>query len=470
MTTMHADLPSTASTATESHPGVFDLLSRNFADPEIVAVFSEQQTIKGWLRTEQALAQAQGEVGVITVDEANAVAAACDSVVIDRPALWSSAANVGYPILGLVRQVAASLPAGPNGRVHYGATTQDIMDTGLALQLVDAAGVLQRRLDRIGDGLAVLVDEHRGTVMPGRTHAQHAVPTTFGAHLAPLLAEVTRGRARLADAAATVGVVSLFGAGGTSAAAGPASHEVRARVAAKLGLRGTEVSWHPARDSIAAFGQVAAGLAASCARLARNVIDLSRTEIGEIREEAGAHRGASSTMPQKANPILAEGIIGLAATAGPLSAALFRAMEVPQERAAGEWQIEWFVLPNLVSLVAGALKATDELLAGLRVDAAAMRRNLDHDGGLIMAEAYMIALAPDLGRESAHDLVYAAVGEVRNSGASLAEAVAARLAEDGTASPLPAGGIAPQDYVGEAEAMCTAAIASWKSGGTEAAI
>ena len=163
-------------------------------------MFSQEESINGWLRTEQAIAVAQGEVGVITADEATAVAAACDSVVIDRSALWSSAVNVGYPILGLVRQVAASLPPGPNGRVHYGATTQDIMDTGLALQLVAAGGVLERRLNRIGDGLAALVDEHAGTVMPGRTHAQHAVPTTFGAHLAPLLAEVARGRQRLTDA------------------------------------------------------------------------------------------------------------------------------------------------------------------------------------------------------------------------------------------------------------------------------
>jgi len=301
--------------------------------------------------------------------------------------------------------------------------------------------------------------------MPGRTHAQHAVPTTFGAHLAPLLAEVTRGRARLADAAAAAGVVSLFGAGGTSAAtrSPAASRAVRARVAELLELRNTDVSWHAARDSLVAFGQVAAALAGSCARLARNLIDLSRTEIGEIQEEAGEHRGASSTMPQKANPILAEGIIGLAATAGPLSAALFRALEVPQERAAGEWQIEWYVLPNLLNLVAGALTATDELLGGQRVNTETMRRNLDFDGGLIMAEAYMITLAPELGREDAHDLVYAAAGEVRATGVSLADAVAARLEKRGAAATLPAGGIRPEDYLGEAQAMCESAMADWKS-------
>lgn len=400
---------------------------------------------------------------MITEDEAAAVAAACRDLEVDYEALWASARNVGYPILGLVRQIAASLPAGPDGRVHYGATTQDIMDTGLVLQLSQAAGIIAAHLEDLGQIVASLVAEHATTVMPGRTHGQQAVPTTFGAHLAPWLAELTRQRARWAAAAEGARVISLFGAGGTNAAQGPASPAVRTAVAEALGLRTTQVSWHPARDGLAAYGQCAAGLAATCARMARNVIDLSRTEIGEIGEAAGKHRGASSTMPQKANPILAEGIIGLSGVAGPLSTGLFRAMEVPQERAAGEWQIEWFVLPHLMGLSAAALKATVELMDGLRVDAARMRANLDHDGGLIMAEAYMISLAPVLGRERAHDLVYAAVGQVRAGRADLAGAVTALLAETGADLDLDltTTRIDPADYLGEATAMCAAAVEGW---------
>ena len=428
--------PATAPTdAAVASPQIFDLLLHNYGDARMSAVFSPESMVASWLRTEAALATAQGDLGVITEAEGQAVAQACEDLEVDYEALWASARNVGYPILGLVRQIAASLPAGPDGRVHYGATTQDIMDTGLVLQLTEAGAVITDHLNNIGDAVARLVDEHAETLMPGRTHGQQAVPTTFGAQLAPLLAELTRQRARCRD--------------------------VRAAVAETLGLSTTDVSWHPSRDGLADFAQTAAALTATCARMARNVIDLSRTEIGEIGEAAGKHRGASSTMPQKANPILAEGIIGLAGVAGPLSAGMFRAMEVPQERAAGEWQIEWYVLPHLMGLSAAALKATTELVEGLRVDADRMRANLDHDGGLIMAEAYMISLAPVLGRERAHDVVYSAVGQVRAGRATLTEAVTAAVAAAGADLATTPTRIDPADYLGEATAMCAAAVEAW---------
>ena len=428
--------PATAPTdAAVAAPQIFDLLLHNYGDARMSAVFSPESMVASWLRTEAALATAQGDLGVITEAEGQAVAQACEDLEVDYEALWASARNVGYPILGLVRQIAASLPAGPDGRVHYGATTQDIMDTGLVLQLTEAGAVITDHLNNIGDAVARLVDEHAETLMPGRTHGQQAVPTTFGAQLAPLLAELTRQRARCRD--------------------------VRAAVAETLGLSTTDVSWHPSRDGLADFAQTAAALTATCARMARNVIDLSRTEIGEIGEAAGKHRGASSTMPQKANPILAEGIIGLAGVAGPLSAGMFRAMEVPQERAAGEWQIEWYVLPHLMGLSAAALKATTELVEGLRVDADRMRANLDHDGGLIMAEAYMISLAPVLGRERAHDVVYSAVGQVRAGRATLTEAVTAAVAAAGADLATTPTRIDPADYLGEATAMCAAAVEAW---------
>ena len=454
--------PATAPTdAAVASPQIFDLLLHNYGDARMSAVFSPESMVASWLRTEAALATAQGDLGVITEAEGQAVAQACEDLEVDYEALWASARNVGYPILGLVRQIAASLPAGPDGRVHYGATTQDIMDTGLVLQLTEAGAVITDHLNNIGDAVARLVDEHAETLMPGRTHGQQAVPTTFGAQLAPLLAELTRQRARWAAAAEGVRVVSLFGAGGTNAAQGPRSRDVRAAVAETLGLSTTDVSWHPSRDGLADFAQTAAALTATCARMARNVIDLSRTEIGEIGEAAGKHRGASSTMPQKANPILAEGIIGLAGVAGPLSAGMFRAMEVPQERAAGEWQIEWYVLPHLMGLSAAALKATTELVEGLRVDADRMRANLDHDGGLIMAEAYMISLAPVLGRERSHDVVYSAVGQVRAGRATLSEAVTAAVAAAGADLTTTPTRIDPADYLGEATAMCAAAVEAW---------
>jgi 3-carboxy-cis,cis-muconate cycloisomerase len=439
----------------------FSLLTCLYPDHEMTELLSAQASLQSWVRFEHALARAQAEVGVLTDADADAIAAVTADQ-LDANALWSEARNVGYPILPLVRQMSALLPAGPDGRVHYGATTQDAMDTGLALQLRDAAALLVRRIRAVGDRLCELVAEHSDTVMPGRTHGQHAVPTTFGAQLASVLAEMTRAHRRMEVAGSDVSVLSLFGAGGTSAALGPRARDVRAHMAEAMQLNATDVSWHTSRDSLVALAHACTLVAGVCARLARNVIDLSRTEIGELHEAGGTHRGASSTMPQKANPILSEGIIGLGSTIGPMTSALARTLEVPQERAAGEWQIEWHVLPQVLQLTSSALSATTELVAGLRVEAGTMRRNLELDGALAMSESAMIALADSLGREAAHDLVYAAALDVRSGRGTLAQAVARRLSDSG----YPAGAVTvpePEQYLGDARLACQSARHQWIS-------
>jgi 3-carboxy-cis,cis-muconate cycloisomerase len=437
----------------------FSLLTRLHADAEMQRIFSEDRCVGDWVAVEAALAEAQAALGEITPEEAAAVTdatAAASSGAIDRTALWSEAANVGYPILGLVRALAAGIPDGVAERVHYGATTQDIMDTALALALRDALGRLDALVVTLGDGLAQLVAAHRVTVMPGRTHAQQAVPTTLGAKLAVFLAQLIRHRERIAQCRPRVAVVSLHGAAGTSAALGPRATEVRERLALALGLADTEVPWHVARDGVVEFGHVCVQLAATAARLAREVIDLSRTEVGELTESRGHHRGASSTMPQKRNPIDSEAVLGLAVTAEALATALPRAAEAGHERAAGEWQVEWHVVPQVACLTAAALARCADVAAGLEVHAAAMAANLEADGGLVMAEAYMMSLAPALGRQRAHDVVYDAAGRVRAQGIELRAAL--RGSGDGLAA-LPS----PDGYLGSAPAVCDAALAAWRS-------
>lgn len=434
-------------------PVAFPLLTRVFGDPEMAAVFSQEQTIEGWLRAEAALAAAQAEAGVLDRDESEAIAAAAVLDSIDAEALWRETQVVGYPILPLVRMVVAALPEGVSARVHYGATTQDIMDTGLALQLRDATDRLLALLAALGDAVAGGMEEHRDTVLAARTHAQQAVPTTLGAKLAVVLAELARQRDRLVALRPRVAQVSLFGAGGTSAALGEEAPRVRAAMAARLDLGSGDVPWHVARDSVAEFAQVCASLASTCGRFAREVVDLSRTEIAELAEPDGHHRGASSTMPQKANPISSEVVIGMAAVAGAVAPALYRAMQGGHERSAGEWQIEWETLPLVAALAAGCLRNAAEIAGGLRVFPEAMRRNLDR---FLMAEAHMMRLAPVLGRERAHDVVYAAVREARASGDSL-EAVLARSQDAANGGPLE-----PEDYVGRPELACRAALDAWR--------
>jgi 3-carboxy-cis,cis-muconate cycloisomerase len=441
-------------------PQRFEMLIGLYGDGPAADILSEDTLIRSWLQVEAALATAQADLGVLDREHAAAITAACTMKNIDTARLWRDTRNVGYPILPLVRQLDAALPERHRGHVHYGATTQDIMDSGLALQMGAAADRLACLLGRLGDAMATLAETHVRTVIAARTHAMQAVPTTFGAKIATYVAELARHRERLAAARGRVAVVSLFGAGGSSAAYGEKSVAIRARVAELLELASTDVPWHVARDGVAEFGLVCALLSATCTRFAREVVDLSRTEIAEVAEASGHLRGASSTMPQKANPVEAEAVIGMGITAAALSSALFRVMEAGHERAAGEWQAEWQVVPQLISLAAGSLVTSASIAGGLQVFPEAMRRNLTADGGLVMAEAYMMRLAPYLGREHAHELVYAAVRRCRESGEALGDVLGEMLT--GQAAAEIAAELAPESYVGRPEDTVGAALAMWR--------
>jgi 3-carboxy-cis,cis-muconate cycloisomerase len=438
---------------------IFSMLHRTFGDPVMEAAWSETATVEAWLRTEAALSLAQAEVGDLDPAWARAIADACTLDAIDVPAVWSGMANVGYPILGLVRQIAGRLPEGPSGVVHYGATTQDIMDTGFALQLAASLDRLDELTAALGDALAAGAERHADLVMAGRTHGQQAVPTTLGAKLAIFLRQAARARADLRAVRPEVCQLSLYGAGGSSAGFGANAERIRAVMARSLDLAMPDGPRHAARDAFAAYGAALSRAAALCTRLAREVIDLSRTEIGEIGEAGGHHRGASSTMPQKANPIDSEMALGMAVTAASMSGSLYRAMEVQQERSAGEWQIEWHVLPQLSCLTAGALMIAARVVANLAVHPERMAANLAAEQGRTIAEAYMFVLAPTLGRERAHDLVYEAAVRSKREGMDLRQAIVEEAGVDGGRIPE----LTPADWLGDSLEQTRAAIAAWRS-------
>ena len=439
---------------------IFSMLHRTFGDPVMEAAWSETATIDVWLRTEAALSLAQAEVGDLDPAWARAIADVCALESLDVPALWAGMANVGYPILGLVRQLADRLPAGPSGVVHYGATTQDIMDTGFALQLRDALDRLDALVAVLGDALAAGAERYADLVMAGRTHGQQAVPTTLGAKLAIFLRQAARVRADLAAVRPEVCMLSLYGAGGSSAGFGANAERVRTVMAPMLGLTVPDGPRHAARDAFAAYGAVCARAAALCTRLAREVIDLSRTEIGEIGEAGGHHRGASSTMPQKANPIDSEMVLGMAVTAADLSGSLYRAMEVQQERSAGEWQIEWHVLPQVSCLTAGALMIAERIVIGLAVHPERMAANMAAAPGRPIAAAYMFVLAASLGREHAHDVVYEAAVRSKRDGVELRDALLEVAGVPDAEMPR----LTPADWLGDSPEQVAAAVAAWQEG------
>lgn len=437
-------------------------LLRVFGDPVTAELLSAEATTQAWLDTEKALARAEADLGIIPEAAVREIEAIATADRIDADALADATRLVGYPILPLIGQMGRAGSPEVAVSVHWGATTQDIMDTQLALQLARVMDRAVALLDQAGDRVAALADEHRATVMAARTHAQPAVPTTFGAKAAVWLAELARHRERLVGARSRACRVSLFGAGGTAAALGPQSAEIRRRVAGALHLGQADVPWHTARDSVAEAGFVLATTAATCGKIAREVIHLSRPEIGELREALGHHRGASSTMPQKANPIASEIVVGMSSLAAQQVPALIAAMVPGHERAAGEWQIEWDALPLLAALANGSLWNTLEILAGLGVFADAMRRNLLVDGGTIMAEAAMFRLAPLIGRSAAHDVVYAACTAVREQGSDLATVLLGTLAPELREQLGPIDeALDPAAYLGEVDAIVDAALAAW---------
>jgi len=448
--------------ATHDESGYF--LTRVFGDPVMARIFSLDSTIESWLEVERSLAWAEVEVGLLDAHDARAIENGATLASIDRSQLWEQTRVVGYPILPLIRMIAAKLPDGPDGRVHFGATTQDIMDSGLALQLGAAAKRLKELLVEFGDGVAQLVVAHRDTVMAARTHDQQAVPTTFGAKLSSFLGELARDHDRLVEATRRISVVSLYGAGGTSAALGSHAQQVRSEMAQRLGLDVSGTSWHAARDSLAEFGMVCAMLSATAARFANEIINLSRTELGEVSEDSGEHHyGASSTMPQKVNPIQSEVVVGMSIVASSLAAALCRLMVVPHERAAGEWQAEWQVMPQLCDLAAGSLRSASNIAHHMSVHPDAMAENLKRDNGLVLAEAFMIGLAEPMGREAAHDLVYEASMEVRRSGVPLGDVLRQMVSGEHSENlEVLIENTRPETYVGESRELCDRGLGVWR--------
>lgn len=433
-----------------------------FGDEEILELFSEDALVEAWLEVERALAAAQSELGVVPVEAAAAIAAEATADKVDLSRLRAQTRVVGYPILPLLEQIKAASSPDVARYLHWGATTQDVMDTGLALTLARALDRVETLERTLGDAIASKAQEHRATVMPGRTHGQHAVPITFGGKLAVWLAELERHLQRLRSARARAAVVQLFGAAGTGAALGPEIRELRRRLAARLSLGTVDVPWHTARDALAEVGFVVAAVGGTCGKIGGEVIELSRPEVGELREAGGHHRGASSTMPQKANPIDSETVVGLSVLAAQQVPALLAAMRARHERSAGEWQVEWDAIPVIVAAGAGALAGAARVVSGLQVFPERMRANLELEGGLIMAEAVMMAAAPVVGRGPAHDLVYQACATARREGLVLADAIRRELGPELVAALPPLETLLdPTQYLGETDAIVTTALEGW---------
>jgi 3-carboxy-cis,cis-muconate cycloisomerase len=398
------------------------LFGGSFVDTRMRGLLDSSALIERCVDVEVALAVAQGRLGIIPQEAVSGISAAAATHVFDLERLQRDTEIVGYPILPIVEQLADA--AGESGRyLHWGATTQDIMDTARVLQLRDAMALIEAQLDDATRALRELARAHRDTPMAGRTHLQHALPITFGYKAAVWLCALRTHRERLAQLKPRVLLVQFSGASGTLASLGADGLRVQAELARVLGLGIPPITWHSSRESMAEVVHVLAMVCGSLAKIAFDVSVMMTTELGEVAEPYVRHRGASSTMPQKRNPVACELIIAAAKMVRQHSGLMLDALVHDFERATGAWHLEWSALPESLALTSGALAQASGMLSGLEVYPDRMRENLAFSRGLIVAEAVMMELAPITGRQAAHDLVYAACRRAIDSGQSLFDAL-----------------------------------------------
>jgi 3-carboxy-cis,cis-muconate cycloisomerase len=382
-------------------------LFRGFFGTEAMrAVFADEALVGRYLEVEVALAKAQARLGIIPDKAAKEIAAKAKIDIIDFERLRKETERVGYPILPLVRQITERCADGLGEYAHWGATTQDIMDCAVVLQVRDALKLIETDLIAVGNALAAVAEKHRDTTMVGRTHLQHALPITFGYKAAVWLSSIDRHRARLAELRPRVLVAEFGGAAGTLASLGDKGLDVRRELAKELSLDEPVITWHVARDGLAEVVNFLGLVSGTLGKIAFDVMLMMQNEVIEAFEPFAPGRGASSTMPQKRNPISCELILAAAKGVRQQVGLMLDAMVQDHERATGPWHAEWLAVPESFLLTASALHQARFLLEGLEVDVKQMRANLDITGGLIVAEAVMMGLAPKLGRQKAHDLVY----------------------------------------------------------------
>lgn len=404
-------------TATDS-----PLFGDGFSTMEMRSVFSPENYVDYCVKVEVALARVQAELGLIPQSSAKGIQEAAKSCRFDMTLLAQQTQIVGYPILPIVEQLSAH--AGDAGRyLHWGATTQDIMDSATILQIKAAFVLIESGLKSTCSALEKLAEDHIDTVMAGRTHLQHALPVTFGYKAAVWLSSLRRHLCRLEELRPRVLCVEFSGASGTLASLGKDGLGVQAALAKELNLEQPEITWHSARDGISESLNLLAMIGGSLGKIAFDISIMATTELGEVAEPFVRHRGASSTMPQKVNPISCELILASSKVLRQHAGLGLDALIHDFERATGPWHLEWIAIPEAFAHCSAALGHATFMLCDLQVFPEKMKRNLDSTRGLIVAEAVMMALAPFTGRVSAHDLVYAGCRKANETQISLFDAL-----------------------------------------------
>jgi 3-carboxy-cis,cis-muconate cycloisomerase len=391
----------------------------HYSTVEMNDIFSERRRLKSWIMVEVALAKAQAKCGVIPHEVAAEIESSASTERIDLEAMKADFDKIGFPILPFVKQFNKSLSKESSKWVHWGATTQDILDTGLILQCRDALDVIERDLVRCSASIRKLLDIHRNSVMPGRTFQQQAAPITFGHKIAIWLDELLRHQQRLPEIRKRLLVGQMAGAVGNFAPLGKKGVDVQKEMMTLLGLNHPAITWHTSRDRFAELVFFLNLITSTLGKIANEISILMRTEVGEVREPYFSGRGGSSAMPQKRNPISCPRIIAIAHRMREFSSTQLLAMIQEHERGVSSMPLEWMIIPEAFCFTSGSLEQSILMLDGLEIDKDQMKKNLELDGGLLMAESVMMGLANKIGRTEAHKLVFEAAGRANDNKVTL---------------------------------------------------
>lgn len=389
---------------------VFDMqsLQHLWGTEELRNIFSEENRVQKWLDFEAALAAAQAEMGIIPADAARDIAAHAQVSRIDIPAMSAEIRRIKHSLVPALKQLQAACSKAHGEWVHYGATTQDVVDTGVALQLKEFHAVALRDMQAVGRELARLAKTHRDVPMAGRTHGVQALPITFGHKCALWLDELGRHHERLLQCAPRVLVGMLAGAVGSQASLGEQAVELEQRTMAKLGLAAPDISWAPARDRFTEYTSLLAMIGATLSKIGNELFNMQRNEFGEVEEGFSEGKLGSSTMPHKRNPTSAENLAGLSRPLRYNAAMMVEGMVQEGERDGIAWKMEWKALPECCLIAGAMLFQAKNLLAGLKVNADVMATNLDKMRGYLLSERVMLELSERVGKQTAHEWIYEA--------------------------------------------------------------
>jgi 3-carboxy-cis,cis-muconate cycloisomerase len=443
-----------------------NLLDPLFGSEAVNAIFSDHVRLQRMLDFEAALARAEAQLDIIP--KSAPIASQCRADLFDTKSLAQAAVksgNLAIPMIKQLTELVGEQDTEAMRYVHWGATSQDAIDTGLILQVRDAFDAIAADLNRLCDVLAQLASTHRAAVIPARTWLQQAVPTTFGLKAAGWLDAMTRHRTRLQELRGRVLVVQFGGAAGTLASLGQRGLDVAKALAEDLKLDLPNLPWHAHRDRLAEVAAFLALLTGTLGKIARDLSLQMQTEIAEVSEPAGEGRGGSSTMPHKRNPVACAVVLSAATRAPALAATMLIAMSQEHERGLGGWHAEWETLPELFRLSAGALHRMLETIEGLQVDDSRMLQNLEITHGLIYAEAVTMVLGKQIGKAAAHQLMEAASRKAIEKKMHLREVlsadteVSARLTDNEIDKLFD-----PHNYTGMASQFIDRAVAASKAG------